>query len=403
MKKTGSFPPPEEQAEALLKGAAEEIPKGGLLEKLRKARAENRPLLVKYGADPNAPHIHLGHTVPLRKLRQFQDFGHTIQFLIGDFTAMIGDPSGRSSTRPPLTHAEVMKNAKTYQDQVWKLLDKRKTKVVFNSTWCKKLKFDDVIRLASKYTVARLLERDDFMKRYKEGKPIGLHEFLYPLVQGYDSVVLESDVEMCGTDQIFNCHVGRALQEASGQAPEVILSVPLLEGTDGVAKMSKSLGNAIGITEPPGEIYGKLLSIPDTLIGKYFELLLGAAPPAGMSPRDAKHALARGIVARYHGEKAAAAAAERFEKMFVRGEAPEDAPEAVLPAGSLKEGKIWALKLLTLTGAAPSRGEAERLIRQGAVELDGSRVDDPRADIPVRDGMVLKVGKRRFVKVRVQG
>jgi len=395
------MPTPREQADVLLRGVADEVPRAGLIEKLDLARRENRPLLVKFGADPSAPHLHLGHTVTLRKLRQFQDFGHIVYFLIGDFTAMIGDPSGRSVTRPALTREEVLENARTYEDQVWKLLDRERTKIVFNSKWCSELKFDEVIRLASGYTVARILERDDFMKRYKEGKPIGLHEFLYPIVQGYDSVVLKADVEMCGTDQIFNCHVARALQENSGQLPEVIIAMPLLEGTDGVNKMSKSMGNSIGITEVPGEAYGKILSIPDTLIDKYRELLLGEAPVPGMSPRDSKHALARAIIAKYHGEDVAAEAASRFEKMFVRHEVPDDAPEAVVPADAFKGGRIWALRLLTVTQAAPSRGEAERLLLQGAVELDGERISDPRADLVIKDGAVLKVGKRRYIRLRL--
>jgi len=395
------FLPPRVQAESLLKGIADEVPRAGLLEKLELSHKEGRPLLVKYGADPSAPHLHLGHTVTMRKLRQFQDFGHIVYFLIGDFTAMIGDPSGRSATRPALTRDEVIANSKTYEEQVWKVLDKNRTKIVFNSSWCSQLKFDEVIRLTSGYTVARILERDDFMKRYKEGKPIGLHEFLYPIVQGYDSVVLKADVEICGTDQIFNCHVARALQESAGQKPEVIMALPLLEGTDGVNKMSKSMGNSIGISEAPGEAYGKILSIPDTLTEKYFSLLLGESMDPEISPRDAKHLLARRIIAKYHGEEAASEAASRFEKMFVRHEIPDDAPEVIVPADSFKDGRIWALKLLTVTGAAPSRGEAERLLMQGAVELDGARISDPRADLIIKDGAVLKVGKRRYLRLRL--
>ena len=392
---------PREQADILLKGVADEVPRAGLLEKLELAHRENRPLLVKYGADPSAPNLHLGHTVPLRKLRQFQDFGHIVHFLIGDFTAMIGDPSGRSATRPALTREEVSANANTYEAQVWKVLDQKMTKIVFNSKWCSELKFDDVIRLTSGYTVSRILERNDFMNRYKEGKPIGLHEFLYPIVQGYDSVVLKSDVEMCGTDQIFNCHVARALQENAGQKPEVIIALPLLEGTDGVNKMSKSMGNSIGITEAPGEAYGKILSIPDALTAKYWDLLLGVDPDPALSPRDSKHLLARGIIAKYHGEEAAKEAALRFEKMFVRHEVPDDAPEAVIPADAFKDGRIWALKLLTISGAAPSRGEADRLLKQGAVEVDGVRITDPKADLAIADGAVLKVGKRRYIRLRL--
>jgi tyrosyl-tRNA synthetase len=400
MEKSSAISPDGELAR-LMGGLASEIPHGGLKEKLDQARAEHRPLRIKYGADPSAPNLHLGHTVNLRKLRQFQDLGHTVDFLIGDFTGMIGDPSGRSTTRPALTKDDVARNARTYEEQVWKILDRKRTRVVFNSEWCSKLGFSDVIRLASQYTVARLLERDDFTKRWKEGTPIGLHEFLYPIVQGYDSVVLESDIEMCGTDQIFNCHVARAMQEAAGQSPEVIIAVPLLEGTDGVVKMSKSQGNAVGITDEPGEMYGKLLSIPDPMTARYASLLLDAPLDPGLGPRDAKHALARALVARYHGEKAAETAAEGFERMFVRGEAPEDAPEHAIPESSLDNGRIWIVRLLLDTTFAPSRNEAHRLVAQGAVELDGVRISDPREVIAVKDGMMLKVGKRRFARLKV--
>jgi tyrosyl-tRNA synthetase len=390
-----------EELTSLLRNVAEEIPRGGLGEKLARAREENRPLRIKYGADPSAPHLHLGHTVELRKLRQFQDLGHTVDFLIGDFTGMIGDPSGRSVTRPALTKQDVARNARTYEKQVWKILDRKRTRVVFNSRWCAKLKFEDVIRLASQYTVARLLERDDFTKRWKEGTPIGLHEFLYPIVQGYDSVVLKSDIEMCGTDQIFNCHVGRAMQESAGQPPEVILALPLLEGTDGVAKMSKSQGNAIGITETPKEMYGKLLSIPDGLTAKYAALLLDAPLDPTLGPRDAKHALARALVTRYLGGKAAKEAAEEFERVFVRREAPQDAPRMAVPDSSLNNGRASILRLLLDTRMAPSKNEAHRLVSQGAVELDGARITDPKAEVTVKDGALLRVGKRRFARLKV--
>ncbi len=392
----------EEELARLLRGAAEEIPKGGLKEKLIRARAEKRPLRVKFGMDPNTSDLHLGHTVPLRKLRAFQDLGHRVIFLIGDFTAQIGDPSDRSSTRPQLTRKEVLAHMKTYQAQVWKVLDKKKTAVEYNSRWYSRMKFADVINLAAKYTVARLLERDDFSNRYKAGRPIGVHEFLYPLMQGYDSVALKADVELCSTDQIFNCHVARVLQEDAGQPPEVILAMPLIEGTDGVQKMSKSLPeNAIGITESPSEMYGKLLSIPDTLIAKYSELLLDEPLAVELSPRDAKHAMARALVARYHGERAAAAAADHFERVVVRGEAPEDVAEVTISSAALKDGCLWVVRLLVDAGLAPSKAEAQRLITQGAVELSGQRLGDPKADVPVLDGAVLKVGKRRFARLRV--
>ena len=393
--------PVEEQIPKLLRGIAEEIPRGGLGKKLEKAAAEGRALRVKLGVDPSAPDLHLGHTVPLRRLKAFQELGHEAIFLIGDFTGLIGDPSGRSATRPQLSKRQVLENAGTLRKQFGKMLDRNRTRVVFNSQWCGKMKFEDVIRLASKYTVARLLERDDFTKRYREGQPIGLHEFLYPLIQGYDSVVLKADVELCATDQIFNCHVGRALQEDAGQDPEVILAVPMLEGTDGVQKMSKSLGNAIGISEPPGDMYGKLLSIPDALLSKYIELLCDEPLGAGLSARDAKHELARVLVSQYHGEKAAKVAAESFERVFVRREAPEEMPEAVLSPGSVVDGRIWPVRLLTETGMAASNSEAQRLIRQGAVELDGLRIDDPKKDVEVKPGAVIKVGKRRFKRIRL--
>ncbi len=390
--------PIEEQLAVLLAGVAEEIPKGGLRGTLARAIKENRPLRVKLGADPSAPHLHLGHTVVLRKLRQFQDLGHAVDFLIGDFTGMIGDPTGRSTTRPALTPDQIQANARTYTDQVFKILDPAKTTIRFNSEWCGKLTFSDVITWSAKLTVARILERDDFRKRYEAGQPIHLHEFLYPLVQGYDSVVLKSDVEMCGTDQIFNCHVGRALQEADGQPPETILAMPLLEGLDGVKKMSKSLGNAVGITEVPGEMYGKVLSIPDALTEKYFTLLLDTSPPAELSPRDAKHALARAIVTAYHGAAAASAAADHFEKVIVKGEAPDDVPEVSVPAG-----KIRLTVLLKTAGLAKSGNEAATLVEQGAVELNGTAIRDIKAEVTPAAGDLLKIGKRRFARIRLTG
>jgi len=390
------------QAAALLKGAAEEIPKGGIRAALARAAAEHRPLRVKFGMDPTAPDIHLGHTVPLRKLKLFQELGHTVIFLIGDFTAQIGDPSGRSTTRPPLTKAQVAANTETYLGQVGKLLDRARTEVRYNSEWSEAMTFADVIRLAAQYTVARVLERDDFDKRYKAGHPIAVHEFLYPLVQGWDSVVLKADVEMCASDQIFNCLVGRTLQEHAGQPPEAILAMPLIEGTDGVKKMSKSIHeHAIGITDKPGEMYGKLLSIPDALIEKYATLLLDAPLPAGQSPRDAKHALAAAVVAVYHGAAAATEAREAFDRVFVKHEAPADAPEFIVPAAALKDGKVRVTRLIVEAGMAESNAEAHRLVTQKAVEVEGRLVDDPKAEIAVATGMVLKVGKRRFAKLMV--
>jgi len=390
------------QAAALLKGAAEEIPKGGIRAALARAAAEHRPLRVKFGMDPTSPDIHLGHTVPLRKLKLFQELGHTVIFLIGDFTAQIGDPSGRSTTRPPLTKAQVAANTETYLGQVGKLLDRARTEVRYNSEWSEAMTFADVIRLAAQYTVARVLERDDFDKRYKAGHPIAVHEFLYPLVQGWDSVVLKADVEMCASDQIFNCLVGRTLQEHAGQPPEAILAMPLIEGTDGIKKMSKSVPeHAIGITDPPGEMYGKVLSIPDALIDKYATLLLDAPLATGLSPRDAKHALAAAIVTANHGAASAAEAREAFDRVFVKHEAPADIPEFLVPAAAMRDGKIRVTRLIVEAGLAESNGEAHRLVTQKAVELEGRLVDDPKAEIAVVPGMVLKVGKRRFAKLMV--
>jgi len=391
----------DEELALLRRGVAAEIPKDSLREKLELSRKEKRPLRIKFGIDPSAPDLHLGHTVPLRKLRQFQELGHKVIFLIGDFTARIGDPTGTSATRPQLSADVVRANEQTYLEQVWRILDREETEVRFNSEWTEKMTFADVIRLAAKYTVAQVLERDDFAARYKEGKPIGVHEFLYPLVQGYDSVALQDDIEMCSTDQIFNCHVGRVLQQDAGLPGQSILAMPLIEGTDGVAKMSKSKGNAIGITEKPEDMYGKTLSLPDALIEKFALLLLDQPLAAGLSPRDAKHALARAIVTTYHGAPAAEAAATRFEKVFVKHQVPDDAPEVKLAPGAVKDGKAWVVRLLTETGLASSKTEANRLVDQRAVELDGVLVTDPKADMPVHDGSILKVGKRRFARLRV--
>ncbi len=395
----------DEELTRLRRGLADEVPKNGLSAALDLSRREKRPLRVKFGIDPSAPDLHLGHTVPLRKLRAFQELGHTVILLIGDFTAQIGDPTGQSVVRPQLTADQVNAHAKTYLDQVWHILDREKTEVRRNSEWTSAMKFDEVIRLAARYTVARILDREDFSKRLAEGKPIGVHEFLYPLVQGHDSVALRADIELCGTDQIFNCHVGRALQEAAGQPPEVILAVPLIEGTDGVAKMSKSKGNAIGITEDSDEMYGKVLSLPDALIAKYADLLLDDPLPAGLSPRDAKHALARGLVAGYHGAAAAAAAADRFEKVFVKHEAPENMKEVDLQRTFLKDGTIWILNLLTLlrpkNALVMSRNEAFRLVEQGAVELNQAIIRNPKEDVVVKEGDILRVGKHKFARVHL--
>lgn len=364
---------PEQQLDEILQGSAEVISKHELLEKLKESYKEGKPLKVKWGADPSAPDIHLGHTVVLRKLRTFQDLGHTVQFLIGDFTAMIGDPTGKSVTRKPLTKEEVEANAKTYLDQVFKVLDKAKTEVVYNSKWCRPMAFEDVIRLASRYTVARILERDDFTNRMKEQKPISLHELLYPLIQGYDSVVLKSDVEMCGTDQKFNCLVGRALQEEEGQKPEVILAMPILEGLDGVKKMSKSLGNYVGVTDVPNEMFAKLMSVSDDLMWRYYELLSDLPKSAQEDrkkkvssgeyhPKQAKQDLAGEITERFHGAAKAQEAKDYFENRR-NMDASVDYQKVQVQPGSHK-----AADLLVAVGIAKTKSDAKRLIEQGAVE-----------------------------------
>ncbi|HJT23158.1 MAG TPA: tyrosine--tRNA ligase [bacterium] len=366
---------PEQQLEVLLQGTAEVISKQELLDKLKESYKEGRPLKIKLGMDPSAPDIHLGHTVVLRKLRQFQDLGHKVQFLIGDFTAMIGDPTGKSATRKPLSREEVEVNAKTYLEQVHQVLDKdpAKFEVRRNSEWCRPMSFDDVIRLASKYTVARILERDDFTNRMKEQRPISLHELLYPLIQGYDSVMLQSDVEMCGTDQKFNCLVGRALQEEAGQKAEAILAMPILEGLDGVKKMSKSLGNYVGVTDPPNEMFAKLMSVSDDLMWKYYELLSDMAPAdwkdrqakvgkGQYHPKQAKQELAKEITQRFYGEAKAKEAWDYFENRHNLDQSV-DYEKVKVAAGTHK-----ATDFLITVGIAKSKSDAKRLIEQGAVE-----------------------------------
>lgn len=369
---------PQDQLEQLLDGTAEAISKAELLEKLQAADKENRPLKVKWGADPSAPDIHLGHTVVLRKLRQFQDLGHKVQFLIGDFTAMIGDPTGKSATRKPLSREEVDANAKTYLDQVFKVLDQdpAKMEVRRNSEWCRPMAFEDVIRLASKYTVARILERDDFTNRMKEQKPISLHELLYPLIQGYDSVMLESDVEMCGTDQKFNCLVGRALQQEVGQKPEAILAMPILEGLDGVKKMSKSLGNYVGVTDPPNEMFSKLMSVSDELMWRYYRLLSDrgreledlkrAVEKGERHPKTTKMELAQEITARFYGAEKAKDAWNYFENRHQLSGTVD------YPKVSVGPGVYKAADFMLSVGISKTKSDAKRLIEQGAVEwVDG--------------------------------
>ena len=394
----------KEQLEITKRGCSELIIEAEFVEKLRKGR----PLRVKAGFDPTAPDLHLGHTVLINKLRQLQDLGHHVIFLIGDFTGLIGDPTGKNATRPPLTRGQIAENAKTYQSQVFKILDPVKTEVAFNSTWMDKLTSVDMIRLAAKYNVARMLERDDFGKRYKSGQSIAIHEFLYPLVQGYDSVALKSDLELGGTDQKFNLLVGRELQKDYGQPSQCILTMPLLEGLDGVNKMSKSLGNYIGITESPEQIFGKLMSISDELMWRYLELLsfesLGTIGKwkeevaGGRNPRDIKVALAREIVGRFHDRAAAEKALADFEARFKQGQVPEDMPEYILAAGG---EAILFYQVLKQAGLTASTSEAMRMIDQGGVRLDGEKVSDKALKLTAGGPFVIQVGKRKFARVRI--
>lgn len=400
---------PEAQLDLLRRGTVEVISEEDLLAKLR----QGRPLRVKLGVDPSAPDIHLGIAIVLRKLRQFQDLGHEAILVVGDFTATIGDPSEKKKTRPMLSRDEVMRNAASYRDQYGRILDPRKTRVVFNSEWLAPLSFEDLIRLGAKTTVARILERDDFTDRMRAGIPIFLHEIFYPLCQAYDSVTLQADVELGGTDQKFNNLMGRDLQREFGQEPQVVALTPLLVGLDGVEKMSKSLGNAIGITDPPEDTYGKVMSLPDRLIPDYFEFCTEVpmdevrAVTANLAdgtahPRDTKARLAREIVALWHGPKAAERAEQAFDRVFVEKELPEVIPEATVSRDELKQGKARLVKLLVLLGLAESNGEARRLISQGGVTIDGARVHDIGAEVVVRDGLVLRVGRRRYAKIRLQ-
>ena len=392
----------QQQLAELGRGCDEILPEDGLAAKLKK----QRPLIVKAGFDPTAPDLHVGHTVLINKMRQFQELGHEVVFLIGDFTGMIGDPSGRDAMRPPLTPEEIQANADTYKDQVFKILDPDKTRIEFNSTWMNELGAAGLIKLASHHTVARMLERDDFDKRYKGGVPISIHEFLYPIVQGYDSVALKADIELGGTDQKFNLLVGRQLQQDFGQEPQIVMTTPLLEGLDGVEKMSKSKGNYIGITEPPAEIFGKVMSISDDMMWRYFEVLsfrslddiaaLRKKVAGGLNPRDAKFELAMEIVARFHDEPAAEAARAEFIDRFQQGAMPEDMPELTLEADN---GQLGIAHLLKGAGLVSSTSEAFRMIRQGAVRIDGQRIDDRSLAIDAGTTNVYQVGKRRFARV----
>lgn len=398
----------EEQLERLRRGTVEIIPETELAAKLRRSQETGQPLRVKLGMDPTAPDIHLGISVVLRKLRQFQDLGHEVIVIIGDFTAMIGDPSGKSETRRPLTAEEVRSNARTYEEQYCKILDPQRTRVVFNSEWLGAMSFYDVVSVTSHYTVARLLERDDFANRFANHRPIAVHEFLYAFCQAYDSVHLRADVEMGGTDQKFNILMGRDLQREYGQEPQVALFMPILVGLDGVQKMSKSLGNYIGVSEPPGEIFGKAMSIGDELMRSYFELATDVPMEEVETlltghPMVAKKRLAHELVRMYHGAEAADQAQAGFEHTFSDRQVPDEMPEVAVPAAELKEGGvIWAGKLLTLTGMAGGSREARRLIEQGGVSLDGEKITDPDADLAVADGQVLRVGRRKFARLSLK-
>jgi tyrosyl-tRNA synthetase len=389
----------QEQLKILKRGVVEVIREEDLEEKLRSSLDRKVPLRVKAGFDPTAPDLHLGHTVLLHKLKQFQDLGHAVFFLIGDFTGMIGDPSGVSETRKSLSREKVLENAGTYQRQVFKVLDPGKTEIVFNSLWMEKFTPGEWIRLCARYNVARMLEREDFKKRYREGQSIGIHEFLYPLIQGYDSVALQADIELGGTDQKFNLLVGRDMQREYGQEPQAVMTLPLLEGTDGVKKMSKSLGNYIGIEEPPSEIFGKIMSINDTLMIRYYELLTShdLAEISALHPMEAKKKLAMELVERCHHRAAAVEARELFEKVFAQRETPDEVSVYILPEGS----KPWIPFILTAGKQTKSHSEAIRLMQQGAVEVDGQVVRDSHQHLPEGSGeWMIRVGKRRFLRVK---
>ena len=391
-----------EQLDELARGSDEILPEDGLAAKLK----QGRPLVVKAGFDPTAPDLHLGHTVLINKMRQFQELGHEVVFLIGDFTGMIGDPSGKNATRPPLSPEEIKTNAATYEAQIYKILDQDATRIDFNSRWMGAMDAAGLVKLASHYTVARMLERDDFSKRYTSGQPISIHEFLYPIVQGYDSVALEADVELGGTDQKFNLLVGRQMQQDFGQEPQVVLTMPLLEGLDGVQKMSKSLGNYIGITEPAAEMFGKLMSISDDLMWRYIEHLsfrtlddiagLKKRVEDGMNPRDAKFELALEIVERFHDAAAAEGAREAFIARFREGAMPDDMPELSIPS---RDGRLGIAHLLREAGLVSSTSEAFRMIKQGAVRIDGARIEDRGLEIDAGSTSIYQVGKRRFARV----
>jgi tyrosyl-tRNA synthetase len=401
----------DEQISAIQRGAVDLLTMEELRRKLEHSATAGQPLRVKLGLDPTAPDIHLGHTVVLHKLRQFQELGHQVILVIGDFTGMIGDPTGKSETRKPLTRDDILANAQTYAEQIYKVLDPARATLRFNSEWLGKLTPEEVVTLAAKYTVARMLERDDFERRFHEGRAIGVHEFLYPLFQAYDSVALQADVELGGTDQKFNLLVGRDIQREYSQEPQVILTMPLLEGLDGVQKMSKSLGNYIGITEPPREIYGKIMSLSDQLMLRYYELLsdIDSAvledekrrmAEGSVNPRDVKKALAREMVTRFYNSTVAEEAEREFQRMFQAGGLPDEIEEPLVRLSGQESESIGIVALLVRAGLAPSNSEARRLIQQGAVRVDGERVSDANARLSASESHLLQVGRRRFARIR---
>ena len=399
------FPSVKEQLEVFKENLVELISERELIAKLEASIKKNRPLRIKYGADPSAPDLHLGHTVPLRKLRSLQDLGHTVVFIIGDFTARIGDPSGKSETRPMLSEEQVQANAKTYQEQVFRILDKKKTEVRYNSEWLGKMRSEDFLKLTAQYTVARILERDDFSKRYKAGEPIAIVELLYPLMQGHDSVEIGSDIEIGGTDQKFNLLVGRELQKIDGQEPQVVMTLPLIEGLDGVQKMSKSLGNHIALRDSPREMFGKVMSIPDVMMERYYRYVAALSPKAveevlgrlkngGLHPRDAKAQLAERIVSLFHSEAEGVRAREEFDEIFKNKGMPDE-----IPTVKIGQKTIDVVGLLVLANLATSKTEARRLMEQGGVKIGHEKITDPKAVITIGDPFVLQCGKRKFAKI----
>lgn len=405
-----NFPPVNEQMDLIKRGSFEIIPEEELFKKLENSLKENRPLNIKLGCDPSRPDLHIGHSVVLRKLAQFQQLGHQAILIIGDFTGMIGDPSGRNATRPALSLEQTRVNGKSYFEQASKILDKEKTKIFYNSEWLGKMSFEDVIKLASKYTVARMIERDDFTKRFKSNQPISVHEFLYPLAQAMDSVAINSDVELGGTDQKFNLLVGRDIQREYGKEPQIILTMPLLVGTDGVEKMSKSYNNYIGLSESPKDIFGKTLSIPDSLIFSYFELATDISnqelaqikiqlSDPKTNPRDLKRQLGRKLVEMYYDKQASIQAQDEFDKIFIKKEIPDKIEELRL---SSSEKEIGLVDLILRVNFASSKGEARRLITQGGVSIDGNKIDDINSNIKIDKPITLKVGKRKFIKLSIE-